>query len=72
MSLSKEDVREIRDSDEHKDAFSVALGIHQKHEPGAAHFRGCEECKSGYALLLIGALQQTKTRRVEGEVVDAN
>ena len=54
MGLSKEEIREIRASGAYKDAFGIALDIHQKeHEPGATHFRACEECKSGFALLLV-------------------
>lgn len=56
--LTQEEIKEIRATPEFKEAFATALGIHQKeHEPGAKHFRDCVECKSGFALLLIGGLE---------------
>jgi hypothetical protein len=57
MQLTPEDIQELKQSKEYKDAFAIALEIHQEHEPGATHFRDCVECKSGFALLFAGGLQ---------------
>jgi len=59
--MKLEDTAEIRESAEHKDAFAIALGVHQKdHDPTATHFRDCVECRCGYALLLIANLEQAR------------
>lgn len=61
MSLTNEDLRELRSSEQYQEAFSVALKIHRKeHEPEAQHFRGCKECKSGFALLLMSNLKRSQ------------
>jgi hypothetical protein len=64
--LNKDDIKEIRSSPEHKDAFTTALEIHQRiHDPDSSHFRNCTECKSGYALLLISNLRNAREKTNE-------
>ena len=68
--MTREDISEIRQSAEHKDAFDIALAVHRKeHEPEAANFRDCVECKCGYALLLISNLRRTQDICIPSEKV---
>jgi hypothetical protein len=53
MGLTREDIREIKQTPEYREAFDIALAIHRReHNIDATHFRDCEECKCGFALLL--------------------
>lgn len=61
MSLTEEDIHDLKESPEYREAFDIALDVHRKeHEPNASHFRNCVECKSGFAILFCAGLEKLR------------
>lgn len=52
------DVQAIKGTEEYRDAYSIALGIHRKnHDHRAVDFKDCRQCKDGFGLLLTANLR---------------